>query len=851
MKKYLLSLIILLLGWYSASAHSVSPEKAKQVAINFLKSEASTHHADKVELLRIYTASIQQYTNPQILEDTPLIYLFAENNQNFVLVAADDVSYPVLGYGSNNNIEVEYPYAFQKWIEDYKRQLAYAIEEGLEQQEDAAQSWELLLSGNYHPVSKAVNPLLTTIWNQTPYVNDLCPGGSVTGCVATAMAQVMKYWNHPAQGTGMHSFTHPQYGTLSANFGATTYQWADMPNAVNSPNNAVATLMYHCGVSVEMNYSPQSSGAYVIALDDPACSENALKDYFGYSQNLQGVKRDNGYSTAQWTNLIKSELDGGRPVLYAGFGSGGGHAFVCDGYNNSNYFHFNWGWGGAFDGYFLIDALNPGGTGTGGGTGGYNSGHQALTGVQPESGGGGSDSDLVLYAPVTISPNPINIGNAFSIYTDIANIGNSTFQGDFAAMVFDSQYNPIDFVQTLQGYTMDPQTHFTNGLTFNTSGMNNLLPGNYYLGILCRLTGQDWNIVGNGDYNNFVSLTVNNSNQIELYCAMEVSSGNQIIQNQPFTVYVEIANYGSSTFYGNLDLSLYHSDGSFAETIQTFSNVSLEAGYYYEVTFASNGTNLAPGNYYLAVQHAATGAGWELTGSSYYPNPITTIIQAAGLSADIYEPNDHTSTANPLNITWANNTTVITTDGSNNHSGLDYDCYKISLPTNYSYTITGRAHDSYNSSNGQVYTNDVIWSYNTGLGWHGSYDDVMTSPLVMPQGGEVYFLVSPYFLGSTGTYLLQINIDRTALGTAENMANQSLLLYPNPAYNVIHIKNLSQKTLNDAAIFDVKGQLIDLELLKIRPGETQQLDINRLQSGVYTLKMQHQKDGATYTFIKK
>ncbi len=851
MKKYLLSLLILLLGIQIIIARSVSPEKAKQVAVNFLTIENSVQQADEVVLLNTFTAMVQQFANPQIHEDTPLIYMFGDNQQNFVLIAADDLAYAVLGFGSGSYADKDFPFAFQKWMEDYKRQIVFAIEEGLEQQEAVAQSWELLLSGNYQAASKAVNPLLTTTWDQAPYYNDLCPGGSVTGCVATAMAQVMKYWDHPAQGSGMHSYTHPQYGTLSANFGATNYDWAAMPNAVNSTNNAVATLMYHCGVSVEMSYSPQVSGAWVVAQDDPVCAENALKDYFGYTPELQGVKRDNGYSTAQWTNLVKGELDAGRPVLYAGYGSGGGHAFVCDGYNNSNYFHFNWGWGGYYDGYFLIDALNPGGTGTGGGTGGYNSGHQALIGVQPDSGGGGSESDLVLYAPVNITPNPINIGEAFSVYTDIANMGSTTFQGDFAAMIFDNQSNPVDIVQLLQGYSMEPQTHFTNGLTFSTNGMSSLLPGNYYIGILYRAAGEDWNIVGNGEYANLVPFNVINSSQIELYSAMSVSTGSQIIQNQPFTVYVEVANYGNNSFYGNLDMSLYNLDGSFAETIQTFSNVTLDGGFYYEVTFASNGISLAPGNYYLAVMHAANGGSWELTGSTYYPNPVTVIIQDAGLSADVYEPNNHTTSASVLTVSWVNNAAVITTDGSNNHAGLDYDCYKISLPSNYSYTINGRAHDSYNSGNGQVYTNDVIWSYNTGLGWQGSYDDVMTSPLVMPQGGDVYFLVSPYFLGGTGTYLLEIHIDRAPLGINDNLAEQSFLLYPNPAQQLIQIKNLSNKTLKDAAIFDANGRLMKLEPLKIRPGENQQLEISQLPAGTYTIKMLNQNANTTFTFIKK
>src|SRR5690606_21342692 len=125
---------------------------------------------------------------------------------------------------------------------------------------------------------------------QTPHVNAQCPSGSVTGCVATAMAQVMKYHNHPAQGAGFHSYSAPNYGTLSANFGATTYNWGSMPNTVNSPNSAVATLMYHCGVSVDMQYSPQVSNAYMITRGSPIqhCSEYAMKNYFGYDASMQG-----------------------------------------------------------------------------------------------------------------------------------------------------------------------------------------------------------------------------------------------------------------------------------------------------------------------------------------------------------------------------------------------------------------------------------------------------------------------------------------------------------------------------------------------------------------------------------
>ncbi|MBU1369193.1 MAG: thiol protease/hemagglutinin PrtT [Bacteroidetes bacterium] len=851
MKKAFLTLFLALVGISMLFAKSVDQEKAKIVATHFLKSYNQSFSSEQLTLFKTIGLPIADPFNYYQSSYTPLIYVFNYTDNGFILVSADDIAEPILGYTFKHDFSEEaQPYAFSKWIEGYKNQLAYAIENGWESTQAVKNSWENLLQNNYIPVTRAVNPLLSTTWDQSPHYNAQCPGGSVTGCVATAMAQVMKYWNHPAQGTGMHSYNHATYGTLSANFGATTYNWSAMPNNVSSSNDAVATLMYHCGVSVDMDYSPQVSGAWVVEADDPVCSESALKNYFGYSSSLQGVKRDNNYSTAQWTALIKGELDAGRPVLYAGFGSGGGHAFVCDGYNNSNYFHFNWGWGGYYDGYFLIDALNPGGTGTGGGTGGYNGGHQALIGVVPASGGGGGAEDLVLYAPVNITPNPIQIGDAFSIYTDIANVGDEVFQGDFGALIFDNQYNPVDFVAILQGYSMEPQTHFTNGITFSTNGMSNLLPGNYFVGILFRPLGQDWDIVGNGDYNNLVAFQVANSSQIELYSAMTVTGSGQLTQNQQFSVQVALANYGDSDFYGNIDLSFYNLDGSFAETVQAFNNVVLESGYYYNVTFASSGTSLTPGNYYLAIQHAANGGSWTLSGSTYYPNPIQVIVQAQGITADQFEPNNHTTSASNLALNWNNNIAHITTNGSNNHEGLDYDCYKIDIPNGYSYTINARVHDSYNSGNGQVYTNDVIWSYSTGLGWQGSYDDVMPSPLVLQTGGTIHFLVSPYFLGETGTYLLEIQIDRNATNTAEIVDQNRVTIYPNPTSDLLFIKNDQNIEFTNFGIYNLKGERIISQPINDKLQNTQAINLKNLPSGSYFLKLESAEKTISKPIIK-
>ncbi|GAH70824.1 unnamed protein product, partial [marine sediment metagenome] len=265
-----------------------------------------------------------------------------------------------------------------KWLEGYKQQIQFIKRNGIEQTENIRALWNGSVNSLKSPQS-SVSPLLTTQWNQAPYVNAKCPYDdsyqelTVTGCPATAMAQIMKYWEYPAKGFGFHSYQHDKYGTLSANFGSTYYDWDAMPNTISSSNDAIATLMYHCGVAVEMNYNVSSeggSGSYVIKdalgrYSDNQTVENALPTYFSYDSTIEGLYRID-YSDDDWKAILKAELDASRPIQYAGYGQGG-HTFVCDGYDENDYFHMNWGWGGYYDGYFLLDALTPGSGGIGSG----------------------------------------------------------------------------------------------------------------------------------------------------------------------------------------------------------------------------------------------------------------------------------------------------------------------------------------------------------------------------------------------------------------------------------------------------------------------------------------------------
>ena len=307
------------------------------------------------------------------------IYIYNVGNNGFVIVAGNTALPPVLGYSANNNFPDmdEAPEHYTAWIDHFKEMSNFAAENNIKPEPAVQQQWDEALKGHFAiRNTTTVDPLVTTHWNQDCYYNEYCPATSggwwgggpcghvYAGCVACAMAQVMKYWNHPQIGFGSHSYTHSTYGEQSANFGATTYQWDDMPEQIYSHNDAVATLMYHCGVSVDMNYSASGSGAQSKDV------ETALRSYFGYCGAKYREKSK--YENDVWVSMLKSELDLSHPVYYSGSNGDSGHAFVCDGYDANDFFHFNFGWSGSSDEYYSIYDVN-----------GWNSGQAAVMNIVP------------------------------------------------------------------------------------------------------------------------------------------------------------------------------------------------------------------------------------------------------------------------------------------------------------------------------------------------------------------------------------------------------------------------------------------------------------------------------------
>ncbi len=353
MKKNSLLIALIFLA-LSSFANRVPVEKARDIAITFYSHYLSGDNGQPV----VKDVSVNEY------KSIVTFYIFNFNPSGFVIVAADDASVPILGYSDEGAIEGEITNpATKEWLDEYSHEIYKIVTNALSNKE-TLKRWNSLPDKNLNTTAD-VAPLLTTTWDQGCYYNAFCPsdgssygtcGHVYTGCVATAMAQIMKYHNYPPQGVGSHSYQDPPYGLQYADFGDTVYHWSSMPNNVTSSNTAVATIMYHSGVSVDMQYSPTGSGAF--SEDVPY----ALMNYFNYSPGVVIQYKSNFSNVQDFENLIRTDLNQQLPVYYSGSNPSEGHAFVCDGYRMSDStFHFNWGWSGSYDGWFTIGNLNPGG----------------------------------------------------------------------------------------------------------------------------------------------------------------------------------------------------------------------------------------------------------------------------------------------------------------------------------------------------------------------------------------------------------------------------------------------------------------------------------------------------------
>jgi hypothetical protein len=564
---------------FAADAERVEVEKAEKIARSHIRSTRRTALHD-LRLSKTVTKPIvrkragEQNLAPSQRRDEPMFYVFSATGGGFVIVAGDDAAKPVLGYSDSGTYDENNPH-LAYWMEMLSQEIADAVENGASRDDRITAEWETLSDENERPVNSSgdyVDPLIKTKWDQSAPYNNLCPQiagvRTVTGCVATAMAQIMKYHEYPTS----RDVAIPGYRTpIGINIAAVepaTYQWNLMTDVYTvysgETADAVAKLMYDCGVSVKMDYNT----AFSTAGGSGAFSSDvvpALTAYFDYDAGMSYHERSY-YSYSEWINLLKTELKARRPIYYSGFSSGGGHAFVCDGYDVDNLFHFNWGWGGISDGYFEISALDPYSLGTGGGSGGYNHDQAIVAGICPDKGG---------YPPVqlklstfTASTTALNsLTEPFNLTAErLTNIGSGTV-GDvyLGILLYGPNDDCYDHKTALQTLDLQPQHyHDETELLSGYSLPSGLSAGTYRLYPAFSASSGIPSVIPAADRNRYITVTVENDGTVALSSDIATSDlslislktvGN-LYRNRMGIFEAEIGNSGTADYNSVLRLRL-------------------------------------------------------------------------------------------------------------------------------------------------------------------------------------------------------------------------------------------------------------------------------------------------------
>lgn len=749
----------------AAGAAEISPEQALQRAMDAASRDASTKNltlnrkpgqAHKLSYVMNYTQNPAQAA----------VYVFsAPGDKGYLVSPADDRFPALLGYSDTSRIDADnIPPQMQWWLSEYAREMDYAIRNGLIQNVPENIQMQGIVPAN--TMEKAprtpIAPLLETKYNQGEPYNNQCPvinyangsewGRAVTGCVATAMAQMMRYWKYPAAGQGSHSYTcNPSGGQSfveSMDFSTVTFDWDNMlpvytyGNYTDTQAAAVAQLMHACGVSVNMTYTPVESGA------QSSWVGNALRNYFKYDSSLSYAVRGL-FSNAEWEQFIYNELAASRPVQVNGRGSGGGHAFVCDGYQGDHYFHFNWGWGGSSDGYFMFSALNPGSLGIGGGSGGFNYDQSATYNIFPPGQGtpqviDQQDPEMMCngifsygmpdgeYSNVFYPANNVN-GEFAAFY----NVGSKTFNG-YLGIMFRNTETSEEYIGNNFSTSLDPGYGYTSLYSVMP---DNIPDGEYKAYPVYRTSSSEpWAEMKAADwFTNFLYMSVNNEaisavtypeadpETLPVLMTTYFSTTGTLAQNESAFCEMSFLNVSEKDYRGNISMIAGDSEGNETTMLQFIQDLPAD------ICMASSGNitlTLAPGDYdvYFKDDYGRKLAGtYPITVlESEVQQPLDAPCEMYGMSPTKFSPSDNPQTfesywrlgsdhQNGLQLGWRFE--LIDSQGVTKYNSPTYAYYTLPGPGNYriitddfipnfgigTYTMKVKAHTIINGDESAEY----------------------------------------------------------------------------------------------------------------------------------------------------
>lgn len=608
MKRTLLCILSVLMT-IIIKAGDVTPEVAMKQAADFVKERVANGSRR--------APSASQLT---IAKKVSGLYVFnVGNREGFVIVSPDDRTEAILGYSDSGDLNPDnMPDNMKAWLQGYADEIAWAERHHITASATATQR-------AHRAVKTAIAPLVTTHWNQDEPYNNQCPpffsyGQSVTGCVATAMAQVLYYTAKTGGATSSatskdipaytcrRNWTGDGHISVPAIPAGTTLNWSMMKDTYASNETgdaayAVATLMKVCGASVGMDYSTAINGG---STSSGANIPNALKNYFTFISPTATIAERSQYSYRNWIDLIYNELSQRRAIIYSGQSTGGGHTFVCDGYQDEDYFHINWGWGGKSDSFFKLSALDSKQQGIGGSSSedGYNTGQNAIVGMQLT---GGTGTVLKNATGINLTLNSISVpkyemttDETLDITFNVTNNNSVDYDGEVGIWIFKDIAGDGKMFYIPAGESKDCVVPFKPKST-----------GTYKITAYKPVANASFTTI---DHTKFVNINVTEGSGTAAKDDVELSLGDPVVENTEsyqlygnlFKATIRLTNNSTEKDYRGQFLWLVIPSSYSGGTYNSVT-VTVPKGDYIDVPIQVDGLNMNEAGYKLYIAYIYNG----------------------------------------------------------------------------------------------------------------------------------------------------------------------------------------------------------------------------------------------------